>query len=80
MKATLLHKATIVTSEKEAMGSILIVDDKIEEVIYADREDFDYYIYNISSILPSLINIEPTASFPAVMIVALCRSFIIFSP
>ena len=47
MKATLLHKATIVTSEKEAMGSILIVDDKIEEVIYADREDFDYYIYNI---------------------------------
>ena len=47
MKATLLHKATIVTSEKEEVGSILIVGDKIEEVIYADREDFDYHIYNI---------------------------------
>ena len=47
MKATLLHKATIVTSEKEEAGSILIVNDLIEEVIYSDREDFDYHIYNI---------------------------------
>ena len=47
MKATLLHKATIVTSEKEETGSILIVNDLIEEVIYSDREDFDYHIYNI---------------------------------
>ena len=47
MKATLLNKATIITSEKEVIGSILIVDDLIEEVIYSDREDFDYHIYNI---------------------------------
>lgn len=47
MKATLLHKATIITSEKEEVGSILIVGDRIEEVIYADREDFDFHIYNI---------------------------------
>ena len=47
MKATLLHKATIVTSEKEAVGSILIVDDTIEKVIYTDSEDFEYHIYNI---------------------------------
>ena len=47
MKATLLHKATIVTSEKEANGSILIVDDKIQQVLYTDKEDYEYLIYNI---------------------------------
>jgi dihydroorotase len=47
MKATLLHKATIVTSEKEAVGSVLIIDGKIEEILYTEREDFDYLIYNI---------------------------------
>ena len=47
MKATLLNKATIITSEKEEIGSILIVDDHIEEIVYSDREDFDYHIYNI---------------------------------
>ena len=47
MKATLLNKATVITSEKEEIGSILIVDDHIEEIVYSDREDFDYHIYNI---------------------------------
>lgn len=47
MKATLLHKATIVTSEKEATGSVLIIDGKIEDILYADTENFDYLIYNI---------------------------------
>ena len=47
MKATLLHKATIVTSEKEAVGSILILGDSIAEVIYTENEQFEYHIYNI---------------------------------
>ena len=47
MKETLLHKATIVTSQQEAVGSILIVDGKIEQVIYSDNEKFEYLIYNI---------------------------------
>ena len=58
MKATLLHKATIVTSAQEAVGSILIVDDTIKEVIYADREDFDYHIYNIRKTYSGIETIE----------------------
>ena len=48
MKATLLHKATIVTSQQETVGSILVVDDKIEKVIYSNDEKFEYLIYNIN--------------------------------
>ena len=58
MKATLLHKATIVTSEQESVGSILIVDDKIEQVIYCDDEKFDYLIYNIKKNHPDLTTLE----------------------
>ena len=47
MKATLLHKATIITSDKEAVGSILILGDSIAEVIYTENENFEYHIYNI---------------------------------
>ena len=47
MKSILLNKATIVTSEQEAVGSILIIDGKIEQVIYSDDEKFEYLIYNI---------------------------------
>ena len=36
----LLHNATIITAEKEAVGSILIRDGKIEDIIY--KEDNDY--------------------------------------
>lgn len=41
MKAILLHKATIVTATKEAIGSVVIAGEKIADVIYADGEDFE---------------------------------------
>ncbi len=41
MKAILLHKATIVTATKEAVGSVVIAGEKIADVIYADGEDFE---------------------------------------
>ena len=41
----LLDKATIVTSEKEAVGTIVIEGDKILDVLYSDAEDYTYNIY-----------------------------------
>ena len=54
MKVKLLHKATIVTSQQETAGSILIVNDKIEQVIYSDNEKYEYLIYNIKKNYPEL--------------------------
>lgn len=36
----LLHNATIITSEKEAVGSILIRDGKIDDIIYKEENDY----------------------------------------
>ena len=41
----LLEGATIVTSEKEAQGSILIEDGKIADVYYCDSEDYNFQIF-----------------------------------
>lgn len=41
MKAILLHNAVIVTSAKEAKGSVIIAGEKIAGVIYADGDDFE---------------------------------------
>ena len=41
----LLEGATIVTSEKEAQGSILIEDGKIAEVLYCEAEDYSFRIF-----------------------------------
>ena len=41
----LLEGATIVTSEKEAQGAILIEDGKIADVFYADVEDYGFRIF-----------------------------------
>lgn len=41
----LLEGATIVTSEKEAQGSILIEDGKIADVFYVDAEDYGFRIF-----------------------------------
>lgn len=38
----ILHKATIVTGEKEAIGSIAVENGKIADVLYTDSEDFDF--------------------------------------
>lgn len=47
MSVKILHKATIVTSEKEAVGSVVIMDESISDVIYAEASDFDWQISNI---------------------------------
>lgn len=41
----LLEGATIVTSEKEAQGSILIEDGKIADVLYSDAEDYGFRVF-----------------------------------
>ena len=45
-----LHNATIITAEKEAVGSILIKDGKIDTIIYKEE---DTYIYKVMEILKS---------------------------
>lgn len=42
MSTYLLHKATIVTAAKEAVGSVVISGGKIVDVIYVEDEGFDY--------------------------------------
>ena len=38
----ILHRPTIVTSEKAETGSIIIEDGIITDVLYADAEDYDF--------------------------------------
>lgn len=47
MKATLLYNVTVVTAEKEAVGSVLVIDSTIEEVIFSDREDYGFRVDRI---------------------------------
>lgn len=45
----ILHKGTIVTSEKEGKGTIVIEEGLIKEVLYADAEDYDFRIFKLLS-------------------------------
>ncbi len=38
----ILHKATIVTSEKEEIGTIVVENGRIGNIYYSDNEDFDF--------------------------------------
>lgn len=60
MKATLLYNATVVTAEKEAVGSVLVLDSTIEEVIFSDREDYGFRVDRIMKQYEGLevINLE----------------------
>ena len=40
MKTTLLHNATIITAEKEAVGTIYIKEGKITDIIYKEEDDY----------------------------------------
>ncbi len=42
MNRRILHNATIVTSEKEGLGSIVIEGGKIAEVLWADADDYEF--------------------------------------
>lgn len=54
----LLDKATIVTSEKEAVGTIVIEGSKILDVLYADAEDYTYNIYKYMKCEPEVVDLE----------------------
>lgn len=41
MSVRILHRATIVTSQKEGVGSVIISDEKIADVIFDEGEDFE---------------------------------------
>ena len=58
MSTYLLHKAKIVTSEKEAVGSIIISEGKIAEVIYMDDEGFDYKVFSATRRYEGIERIE----------------------
>ena len=60
MKATLLYNVTVVTAEKEAVGSVLVTDSTIEEVIFSDREDYGFRVDRIMKQYEGLevINLE----------------------
>lgn len=58
MEPILLYNATIVTSEKEAVGSIFIKEGKIAKIFYQEEEAYDYHIYNIRKENPEILDLE----------------------
>lgn len=58
MGTYLLHKATIVTGEKEAVGSIIVHEGKIADIYYADNEDFDYKVFKAGTAYPGIERVE----------------------
>lgn len=54
----LLHNATIITAEKEAVGSILIEDGKISEILYKDIEDYNRMVFDIFKRKPEVVELE----------------------
>lgn len=58
MEPILLRNATIVTSEKEAVGSIFIKEGKISKILYKEDEAYDYHIYNIRKENPEVWDLK----------------------
>ena len=54
MSKILLHNGTIVTSEKECAGSILIEEDLISEVIFSDEEDYPRHMAKLMTENPDM--------------------------
>ena len=54
----LLHNATIITSEKEAVGSILIENGKIADIIYKEESDYISTILGILKNKPEVMELE----------------------
>ena len=50
----LLENATLVTSEKEAKGSVLIKDGLIAEVLYCEDEDYGFRLFKIKQSNPEV--------------------------
>jgi dihydroorotase len=45
MGTIILHKATVVTAEKEAVGTVIVTGDRISRVIYSDEADYDRLVF-----------------------------------
>ena len=43
----ILHNATIVTAEKEVVGTVIIEDGVIRDVLSGDSEDYDFRVARI---------------------------------
>ena len=54
----LLHNATIITAEREAVGSILIEDGKITDIIYNEDEGYIPAVLNIMKNKPEVMELE----------------------
>ena len=54
----LLHNATIITAEKEAVGSILIQNGKIEDILYKEDEGYIQKIIGIMKAGPEVMELE----------------------
>ncbi len=54
----ILYNGTIVTAEKEAVGSIVIEDGKITDVLWAEAEDYGFRMDRLMNDGPEVMNIE----------------------
>jgi len=54
----LLHNATIITAEKEAVGSILIRNGKIEDILYKEDEGYIQKVIGIMKAGPKVMELE----------------------
>ena len=53
-----LHNATIITSEKEAVGSVLIEDGKIKDIIYKEEDGYIPAVMDILKTGPQVMELE----------------------
>ena len=53
-----LHNATIITAEKEAVGSILIKDGKIDTIIYKEEDTYIYKVMENLKSKPEVLELE----------------------
>ena len=53
-----LHNAKIITSEKEAVGSILIEDGKIKDILYKEEDGYITAVLNILKSKPQMMELE----------------------
>lgn len=53
-----LHNATIITSEKEAVGSVLIEDGKIKDIIYKEEDGYIPAVLDILKSGPQVMELE----------------------
>ena len=54
----LLHNATIVTAEKEAVGSILVKDGKIDTILYKEEAEYIPQVLSLLKNKPEVLELE----------------------